>query len=283
MFFRIYILLGHWIGGLSPIQQQKIARFFSYLIFDVLRFRRRLILKNLEIYNKACPLQRPLQAVGRDSIYHFMLTILELLGSEKRNISANVQVKGKHFVTEALAEGKGAYVICCHISNWEAMGSAFTRQIAPAHVLVKKIGQGAMNDFVDRLRHHNQFLTVKRQKKGDGYEAIRKILAAGEIVGFVMDQARPGEPKIEFFGEPAKTNTSLAAIWRRNPAPILPAFILRDDKGGQILEILPPLQMQMGSDPARDIVEHSKQFNIAVETIIKRCPEQYFWLHNRWK
>ena len=102
------------------------------------------------------------------------------------------------------------------MGNWEAMGAAWAL-VTPAHVLVKKVGSSSVDRFVSELRDRNGFLTVKRKKKGDGFSAIRDVLARGEIVGFVMDQARPGEPKLPFFGRPAKTNTSFAAIWRQDP------------------------------------------------------------------
>lgn len=97
-----------------------------------------------------------------------------------------------------------------------------------------------------------------------------------------MDQSRPGEPRLPFFGKPAKTNTGLATIWRRTQAPILPAFIRRVDVNRHVVTILPPVCMSFKSD-SEDMTVASAHFNEKMESMIRQAPEQYFWLHNRWK
>ena len=98
-----------------------------------------------------------------------------------------------------------------------------------------------------------------------------------------MDQARPGEPKLPFFGHPAKTNTSFAAICRRFRAPIVPSFVLRQSFNRHVQYFLPEVSLEYTGDTDADILKQSTEFNAVVETCIRRCPEQYFWLHNRWK
>ncbi|MCX6131608.1 MAG: lysophospholipid acyltransferase family protein, partial [Proteobacteria bacterium] len=112
---------------------------------------------------------------------------------------------------------------------------------------------------------------------------IREVLARGEIVGFIIDQARPGEPRLPFFSKPAKTNTSLAAIWCRARAPIVPVFIHRQSFGHHIIECQPELVLQETASSADDIIHNSLIFNRVVETAVRRYPEHYFWFHNRWK
>jgi len=182
-----------------------------------------------------------------------------------------------------LAQGKGAYILCMHLGNWEAMGAACSRNFGPSHVLVKAVGTSGLNRFVSEYRERNGFHWVKRQRKGDGLKAIANVLARGEIVGFVMDQARPGEPKLPFFGHLAKTNTSFAAILRRHQAPVVPSFVIREGFHKHTEYFLPPVELSFSEDAEADVLKHSALFNRIVEDCVKRCPEQYFWLHNRWK
>ncbi len=270
------------IGRLGTRSVELLAWALAMLVFDVLRLRRALVLRNLRL---AFPdmTEAARVKVGRASLYNFALTSFELFRSGRHDIAAAVTIQGEEHIRTALAQGRGVYILCFHLGNWEAMGAACNRQLAPSYVLVKKVGSGGVNRFVSELRERNRFLIVKREKKGDGLTAIRDILKRGEIVGFVMDQARPGEPKLPFFGHPAKTNTSLAAIWRRYPAPIVPACITRTGLGVHVLTFYPELDIKAGSNAATDILEHSVQFNAVVETHVKEHPEQYFWVHNRWK
>ncbi|MCX6128205.1 MAG: lysophospholipid acyltransferase family protein, partial [Proteobacteria bacterium] len=117
----------------------------------------------------------------------------------------------------------------------------------------------------------------------DGMKGIREVLDRGEIVGFVIDQARPGEPRLPFFGTPAQTNTSFAAIWHRRQAPIVPGYMHRTAFGEHVLEFEKPLHLDVSKDRANDILQHSELFNTVVERAVRKYPEHYFWLHNRWK
>lgn len=259
-----------------------LANAAAWLIFDVVRFRRELILSNIATVFPDMPKAERL-AMARTSLANFALTALEFLRSVRIDISAHTTMKDAYHMQDALKAKQGAYVLCLHMGSWEAMGSRVTRSIAPAHVLVKKVGGDGMNRLVTELRMQNGFYPVLRKGKGDGFRAIVTALSRHEIIGFVMDQARPGEPRLPFFGKPAKTNTSFAAIWLKKPAPIIPAFARRTGVGRHVVEFLPPLQLTTTGDAQKDVLMLSTRFNEAVEEMIRLNPTQYFWLHNRWK
>lgn len=281
--YHLLNIVAAWVGRLSSETIDFIARALAVLSFDVLRLRRRLILQNLEIAfsDQLTPSARI--QLGRRSFYHMFLTFLEFFRSSRTDIAADIVLRGDHYLREVLATGSGAYILCFHLGNWEAMGAKFTRAFKPAYVIVKRVGGASVDRFVSDMRARNQFLTIKRQQKGDGFKQIQDTLARGEIVGFVIDQARPGEPKLPFFGRPAKTNTSFAAIVQRAPAPILPAFITRQGVSRHTIEILPPVELIQTGDAKADVLAQSEQFNRIVEACVRRYPEQYFWMHNRWK
>ncbi len=282
----MYLLLKSFAATISLLPARAIEQFAGFLArltFDTLRLRRALVLKNLNIALGDVYTKEELVEIGRTSYKNFLLTIFEFFRSQKHNISAHFEIKGEEHIQKALSKNQGVYVLCFHLGNWEAMGSYITRNIAPAHVLVKKVGGGGVNRFVEELREHNNFLWVKRRKKGDGFRGIREVLDKGEIVGFVMDQSRPGEPRLPFFGVPAKTNTSMAAIWKRRQAPIVTAYVHRKALGHHILEFCPELELPASNSNENDIIEHSTIFNKEVEKAVRKYPEHYFWLHNRWK
>lgn len=279
----VLTLFAEIISRLSSEAIERLARGLAWLSFDLFRLRRRLILTNLAIAFGAdlTPAQRV--ELGRRSVYHTLLTFLEFFRARRTDIAGEIEMRGDEHLRKALAEGRGAYVLCFHLGNWEAMGAKFNRAIGPSYVVVKKVGSPSVDRFVSEMRARIRFLTIKREHKGDGYRQIVDVLSRGEVVGFVIDQARPGEPKLPFFGHPAKTNTSFAAIWRRHPAPIVPSYITRRGVSRHTLEILPPVELTTTDDPEADVLAHSEHFNRIVEACVRRCPEQYFWMHNRWK
>ena len=259
------------------------AHLLSILSFSVLRVRRNLMLKNLDIVYKESKTYSQKKKIAYLSCYNFFLTCFEFLKERKGNLSNQVQVRNQEYIDQALAQKKGAYIVCIHMGNWEALCGAASKRIAPAHVIVKKVGPKGMDDFVTKMRKKNGFNSIRRGKKGQTLETIKKKLDKNEIVGFVIDQRRPKSPKINFFGKPAKTNTSFAYIWRLKPAPVIPVFITRTKFNHHKAHILEPVKLIKTNNPEQDLLDHSKIFNQTVEQMILSCPEQYFWLHNRWE
>ncbi len=282
MYFVLKFLAGV-IGSMSDRALDLTVRAITFIFFDLLRARRSLIIRNLKIAFGDSKSEQELVRIGRASVYNFVMTAFEFFRSYKTDIAADIKVEGSEHLKAALAQKKGVYILCFHMGNWEAMGAACTRWFGPSYVLVKKVGSPNVDRFVSELRDKNGFLSIKRRKKGDGYQGIKDALGRNEIVGFVMDQARPGEPKLPFFGKPAKTNTSFAAIWRRNPVPIIPAYINRTGVSKHVLRFFPEIHPVLTDDAEKDIIEHSVMFNQVVETHVRTSPEHYFWMHNRWK
>ncbi len=274
--------VGHFLARLNPQTIERWAFALAYVAFDVLRLRRRVVLGNLAIAYPQMPPAERLE-LGRKSVYNFLLNTAEFFRGVDIDIAGDIDVVGHEYLKQALDQNKGVYILCGHMGNWEAMGAKFTKSLCPAHVLVKPVGRGGVKRFVDTQRENSRFLIIKRLAKGDGMKAIREVLAKNEVVGFVIDQARPGEPRLPFFDVPAKTNTSFAAIWSRSPAPILPAFMVRRSLGRHTLHILPELILERGASRAQDVVDHSVRFNQVMADMIRQAPDQYFWLHNRWK
>ena len=271
------------ISKLSESGLERVASGITFIAWDVFKVRKKTVLKNLHLAFGDSKSESELQKIGRESVRNFALTTLEAFWSYGNDVVRQVTLRNDHIIRAAISRGNGVYILCCHMGNWETMGAACTRLLTPSHVLVKKVGSKSVNRFVEELREKSGFIGVKRAGKGAGYRAIKDALSRREIIGFVMDQARPGEPKYPFFGKPAKTNTSFAGIWPRNQAPIVPAFITRQSAAVHTLEFLPELTMVTTEDEEKDVGTNTTMFNRAVEDIIRRCPEQYFWMHDRWK
>lgn len=280
---RLLKLIAAAISTLKPKQLEILAHMLGFVFFKILRFRRKLILKNLDIAFREHYSATQKRHLAQQSYYHFILTLLEFLWSYRNDIAGDITLRNKHFIEDALKENKGVYIICLHVGNWEAMGAMLNRTLVPTYAIIKELKSQGANQFLHELRAKNRFLTISKRKKGEGFQKIKAALSRGEIVGLVMDQTRPDSPRLPFFSQSAKTNVSMAAIWRKVPAPIIPAFIHRTNACSHILEFLPQVQLTMSADKEKDIIDHSLIFNQVVEQIIKVKPEQYFWLHDRWK
>jgi len=112
--------------------------------------------------------------------------------------------------------------------------------------------------------------------------SAREIVAAlrrVELVAVVLDQHEPGGVAVPFFGRPAATNASLARLARLSGAPVLPTFLVRTDDGFS-LELGEALTIARDDD---DVAQATARFTEAIEHAVRKHPEQWLWLHRRWK
>jgi KDO2-lipid IV(A) lauroyltransferase len=122
---------------------------------------------------------------------------------------------------------------------------------------------------------------VDKQK---GLKEILRHLRQNRVVGIVIDQntTTEGGLLVDFFGRPART-TPVAALLARRGVPVLPTLSRRLADGRHLMVILPPLPLIKTSDSQADIQRHLELQNRTIEAWVRTCPEQWLWLHRRWK
>lgn len=259
------------------------AQLMGVVLFDLLRVRRQLILSNIRTAFPEMP-ETEVIKMGRKSVIHLVTTVLELLWVWTRSLQSRYTLTNPEILEEALKRGQGVYILCTHTGNFEVMAAALSQSFAKMTSPVKNVGKSAgINKFISENRAKQGIEAIVRKKRGEGFLAIRRALQENRLVGFMMDQSRPGEPRVELFGKPAKTNTSLGAIWERCPAPLIPAYAERIGFARHIVHILPEASFPPGIDRESDILNRARACNTIVEDIVKRCPDQYWWIHDRWK
>lgn len=282
MTYGILVLLGRIIRQLPDRAVTALARGLARVFFDGLKVRRKLVLANIAT---AFPSHPEPETLARKSYYHFLLTIFEFISADPKTVLDGVTFEGLDHLS-GLSASQGGYILCCHTGNWEVLSAAVNTKINPTRVIVKKLSNPGAERFICEQRAAIGMDVIVRKKRLDAVKAIRKAISSGVTVGFVLDQARVGEPRLPFFGKPAKTNTSLASLSQRFPGPIIPVRIERLSYNRHKVQFSAPLTLppvDPSRPPEEGYAEHSRLFNKALEELIRHAPEQYFWLHNRWK
>jgi len=192
-----------------------------------------------------------------------------------------VEFDGFERFTEASARGRGVVVAIAHFGNWELLGWACARR----GVRLSLIGRNLRGFW-------NRKLVVSRERSGMGQlpdrgsskEALRR-LRQGEVLALAIDQnMRPRRGIfVDFFGYPACTTPAAAVYALRAGAPILAAFPVRDVDGRHRVLVQGPFAAPPGVHGHAAVVALTQQLTAAVEQIVRAHPEQWFWLHRRWK
>jgi KDO2-lipid IV(A) lauroyltransferase len=276
-----------WIIARVPMGfWDRLASLMAWALFDLARFRRRMALDNLRRALGEGVSPPEARRLVRQSVHSMILSGFEVFHHAlKGDLASTVTLRGEDHPRAALAEGqgRGLYFLCVHSGNIDAYGSAFMRHIAPGYAPAKVVGSPGINRFVMEMRERYGLTTDSNRKKGEGSQRVREALASGKIVGFYLDQSRPGAPRYPFFGQPAKTAPSLAALWRHTPAAVIPVTGHRLAPDRHEVEFFPPVELVRGEDEKSDLEENMRRLIAATEALVIRHPEQYLWMHDRYK
>ncbi len=261
-----------------------VSTILGIILFDILRIRRKIILKNLTIaFGESKTLYEKIK-IGRKSTISFIQTALELFTAKKLFARTKFILKNDHILRELMAKNDGVYAICIHMGNWEYLCHIGSNQFAPIHVVVKPIGKGALAKWVERMRASIGFRLIDRKGKESSTTQIFNALSKKEIIGFIVDQKRPRGELLPFFGKEASTNNSLAKLWLRRKAPVIPVMIKRTKIDTHEITFFQEFEMKDDKSVSieKNITENTLRINTVVEEMIRKNPEEYFWMHNRW-
>jgi len=246
-----------------------------------LGIRRRVALDNLA---RAFP-ERPEEerrAIARGayaSMARAVVDALRTLGASREQLLAEVDVDDFSAVERALAGGRGLLVATAHLGSWELFGAAMAQRVR-LHAVVRPLRGGLNARLVEARERAGLQLIPARGALASMVAALRR----NEVVAMLVDQAIGGKHTlfVPFFGRPAATTPALSVAALRTGAPTLVVVALRE--GGRLrFRVEGPFDIPDTGDRQRDLWSHTARISAALERIIRQAPEQWLWLHRRWK
>lgn len=226
---------------------------------------------------------RARNAVARESYRHLgreALTIVALGASNAEEIRERTRIVGWERLKEAVDQGRGIVMATAHFGNWELGGASVAARGIPTDAVVQKQRNPLVERDVAALR---QALGVRQIDRRHAPRQVLRSLREGRLIGFVADQnaGRHGV-FVPFFGTPASTHRGAALFAIRSGAPLFFGVALRQPDGGYECRVSPVETDRTGSlDEA--VTRLTAAFTRRLEDEIRTAPEQYFWLHNRWR
>ncbi len=179
----------------------------------------------------------------------------------------------------ALAEGKGVLLATAHFGSWELFGHALAQRVSMSAV-VKPL-EGAFNERIMLSRLDTGIKLIPGRGAISG---SMKSLARGEVVATLIDQAIAAEHGVfvPFFGRPASTTPGLSIVAARTRAPVLLGMPVRDGVGLRLV-FEGPIRFVDTGNLQEDIRQHTAEVTAGIERWIRKYPDQWLWLHRRWK
>ncbi len=215
-----------------------------------------------------------------DNLGQSVVEWLKLPQWSAKDLQALVVSDGVEHLRQALAKGRGAIMLTAHFGNWE-MISPYLRSLGfEGGVLARRLRYAEYESFLISMRGAKGVPTFAR----GSLKEVAKVLRANQIIGVLPDQDMDSLDGVfvNFFGRPAYTPVGPAALSVMTGAPILPCFLIREGAKFQLV-IEPPVAISQTTDRARTLQELTQAWSAIVESYIRRYPDQWVWMHRRWK
>lgn len=244
----------------------------------------RLVLKNLRIAFGQEKGEHELEAIARACYLHLGRSLMEFIrlpAMTAEDIRRMAEMRGAEHIDAALARGKGIILLTGHVGNWEITGARIAAQGYTLNVIARPQRDDALTDLLLATR---EAAGMRVYHRGSAVKASLAAFRRNELVGMLLDQ-NAGEDGVfvEFFGHLASTAAGAAVFALRTDAAVLPTFGWRNPDNTHTVVVDPAVPLIRTEDYRQDIIANTAQYTKTIEDKIRAHPEQWFWLHKRWK
>ena len=280
-----FILLAMRLLGKLPLPLlQSAGRGIGRFIFLADRRHREIALNNLRFAfgaQRSFADQRRMAAGVFQSIGQIPLEVCWSLQVDRRKWRDFFKISGLENYRRAAAEGKGVLFLTAHVGNWELLPIVGAMAGIPLNVVFRPLDSPILDEVVARIRRRFGANLIPKKKS---IFKINRVLRNGRCIAILLDQNVDWYEGVfvDFMGHRACTSKGLATLSILSKAPVVPAFLVREGDGFHAC-FEPPIYPLVSGDRVRDLEENTQRYNQAIESVVNRYPDQWFWVHQRWK
>ena len=255
---------------------ERLARGYARLLDRAMPRLRRVAYGNLQMALPDADAKQITDGVYR-SIARLLVAFARFPQITRESVSEWIRYEGFENYEEAKRRGKGVLFATAHLGNWELSAFAHALMAEPMNVVVRPLD----NARIDRLVESRRTLSGNRViEKKDAARGILKALGRNEAVGILIDQNSNLNEGVfvDFFGTPACANAAFAKIAARTGAAVIPGFALwLESERRYVLKFYPIVEM------TGDVMDDTFRIQNVLERVIREYPDQWWWIHRRWK
>ncbi|MHC5542029.1 lysophospholipid acyltransferase family protein [Singulisphaera rosea] len=287
--YLVYLLARLVVGiaqALSVEQSYAFAEWLARLLYRVDKRHRQVGLDNLRLAfgDRYTEVER--DQIVRGVYRHFCMMLMEILHIPRKlhptTWRDRITLVGHEAVVDRLLKGGPVIMLSGHFGNWEMAGYLFGVFGFPPNSVARTLDNPYLDTF---LRSFRERTGQKMIPKTGGYDQMLEVLRTGGVLSFLADQdAGQNGMYVDFFGRPASTHKAIALLAIEHSAPVVVGYArrigpgFRDEVGCEA--VIEPEEWTGTADDARLLTQ---RYTTALETVVRRSPEQYLWLHRRWK
>lgn len=279
-------LLGFYLAGKLNISTgRRLGAFLGRFIFRILPRERKKALNSLQTaFPEKSDDER--QLLAQKSFENLGKSFFELIYYSKNPqlpLDDIIEVEGLELFDQALLEGKGLIAVTAHVGNWELLGMYIARSGYPVTAVAREINNEGIDRMMKEFRQKNGTPTIMRKNDLGTVKRIIQALRDNRLLAVLIDQdARVPAVFVDFFGKPARTPSGPVSIAMSTGVPILVGFIVRE-KDNRHRIIIKPVPMKESGERKENVLHNTWIITQMVEEIIRQYPDQWVWMHRRWR
>ena len=200
----------------------------------------------------------------------------------RENVAKTVVYEGFEYFERALARGKGVIFLTGHVGAWELSAFAHSLYGYPLNIVMRPLD----NPYLDRLTREYRTMHGNKTVDKDFARGLIAAMRKGETVGVLMDTNMIASQGVfvDFFGIPACTASGVARVALKTDAAVVPGFTIWDPALQKYrLRFDPPVELVRSGNTEADVVANTAKFTKVIEDYVRKYPDQWLWVHRRWK
>ncbi len=262
----------------------KIGRWLGRTAYAIDKRHREISLKNLRDVFGGEKSGDEITSIARMNFENLGMNLMEFLKVpwlKRGDVDGYIECEGLENFLNTYKKGKGVIFLTAHLGNWELMAAFYGLTGYPVDIVVRDIDSPLLDGFTRWVRTRAGNRTIS---KGRSMRELLKVLRGGGIVGILLDQNVTWNEGVfvNFFGRLACTNKGPSLLAVSSDAGVIPTFIVREGNKHKII-IGKEIPVVYSDDKTRNMVENTARFTKVIEDLVRKYPEQWFWIHQRWK
>ncbi len=274
-----------FIASVSHRRIASIGRVLGMLMYGIDLRHRRIVRRNLKFVYPEWSSER-VKKISRRIFQNLGITILEICQMtcfSSHDILDKVKIRGEEHLFNAMHNNKGTILITAHLGNWEIVPLFWPLYFkTPLTVVARQIQNKIINRCIHGLRTRFGSRVIY---KDVALPEMTRTLRQGKILAILIDQGIKSSlgVKIKFFNKFVTATPAAALLAIRCKSPVLPGCCTRNADGSFTISIEPPLVLKRTDDLGSDLKTYTQIMTDAIEKAVRKYPEQWFWVHKRWK
>ena len=257
------------------------------LAYYILNKHRTLVVDNLKRAFGNSKTKAEYQRIAKEVFRQIALggceTVITILYKHREQIKDEIKVQGLENLQKALKKGKGVIALSAHFGSFTQMCVRLSQEDFSFKTVIRDPDDEVVTEFFIKLRKRLNVEFISARPRNVCVKNSLEYLHQNGVLCLMADQSKSGGILVKFFGQLVATVAGPAVMALRTGAPIVPLFIIREGRASHKIVIHPSLEIPLIGDNDKDIFKISQKFTNIIEDYARRYPEQWWWVHQRWK